>query len=264
MHIVERGEGTPIVLVPGLQGRWEFHNATVDALSSGARVLTFSLTEAPSEVDDVRRIDLYRDQIVRALDAARIDRAAVCGISYGGLPALRFAATRADRISKLILASTPGPRFHLRPRHELYTRWPRLFGPLFAIETPRRLGPEMRAALPDARERWRFRWSHLRTALSAPVSFTGMAARARSITSYDRGADAAHVSCPTLIVVGEERLDWVVKPHSTVQYATLIDRSRQVTLPETGHLGSMTHAPAFAALVLPFATADSNSHDSAA
>jgi 3-oxoadipate enol-lactonase len=265
MDIVERGQGTPIVLVPGLQGRWEFHNATVDALSAGARVLTFSLSESASEADDTRRIDVDRDQIVRALDAAHIDRAAICGISYGGLPALRLAATRGDRVSRLILASTPGPQFHLRPRHERYARWPRLFGPLFALETPRRLAPEMRAAFPNTRDRRRFRWTQFRTALSAPVSFTGMAARARSIAPYDRVTDAAHVSCPTLLVVGEERLDWVVKPHSTVQYATLIDGAHLVTLPDTGHLGSMTHAAAFAASVLPFITsADSSSHDSAA
>jgi pimeloyl-ACP methyl ester carboxylesterase len=92
-----------------------------------------------------------------------------------------------------------------------------------------------------------------------------MAARARSIAPYDRLTDAARVSRPTLLVVGEERFDWVVKPHSTVQYATLIDGARLVTLPDTGHLGSMTHAAAFAAIVLPFITsADSNSHDSAA
>src|SRR5205085_1761009 len=113
-----------------------------------------SLSEPASDADGAALIDCYRDQIVRALDAAQIDRAAVCGISYGGLPALRFAATRADRISRLILASTPGPQFHLRPRHEMYARWPRLFGPLFAMETPRRLAPEMRAALPNSRERW--------------------------------------------------------------------------------------------------------------
>src|SRR4029077_19749375 len=115
-----------------------------------------------------------------------VDRAAICGISYGGLPALKFAATRPGRTAALILASTPGPHFHLRPRHVVYTRWPRVFGPLFALETPRRLAPELRAAFPNRGERWRFRLTQLRTAATAPISFGAMAARARAIESDDR------------------------------------------------------------------------------
>ena len=69
--------------------------------------------------------------------------------------ALRFAARHPERVSALVLASTPGPGWHLRPRHDLYARWPRVFGPLFIAETPFRARPELRAALPDAAARRR-------------------------------------------------------------------------------------------------------------
>ena len=108
MNMIDRGSGDPIVLVPGLQGRWEFHRATVDALSQSRRVLTFSLS---CKVDPRSVIDRDADQIERGLDQAGVDRATICGISYGGLPALRFAATRPGRTAALILASTPGPQF---------------------------------------------------------------------------------------------------------------------------------------------------------
>ena len=255
------------MLIPGLQGRWEFHEATVHALSAGARVLTFSLDDVPQDraSRDDQLIDGYRGAIEQVLDGAQVERAAICGISYGGLPALRFAATRPDRTSSLVLASTPGPGFHLKARHAMYARWPRLFGPVFAIETPRRLAPEIRSAFADRAKRRRFRLNQLKTVLTAPVSFPAMAARARSIETSDSVSDAGRVSSPALILVGDQDLDAVVNPESTIALASHICGARLETLSRTGHLGSMTHAAAFAALVLPFiGKAHSNSHDSAA
>jgi pimeloyl-ACP methyl ester carboxylesterase len=275
MRVVERGNGDPIVLVPGLQGRWEFHAPTVEALSRSHRVLTFSLGNAvpPHVVESgfsrilerSSQIDADADQIESALDQAQVERAVICGISYGGLPALRFAATRPRRTAALILASAPGPQFHLISRHEMYARWPRVFGPVFALETPRRLAPEVAAAFPGRAERWRFRRWQLRTMITAPISFRAMAARARAIGQDDRVADASRVSSPTLVVLGEERLDRVVKTRGTAQYTAIIDRAQTVTIAETGHLGSITRPTEFATEVDRFLEAvRSNSHDSAA
>ena len=33
MDIIDRGSGPPLVLIPGLQGRWEYLRPAVDALS---------------------------------------------------------------------------------------------------------------------------------------------------------------------------------------------------------------------------------------
>jgi len=79
----------PLVLVPGVQGRWEYMRRTVDALSAHFRVVTFSLRG--------NSIDEYADQIAGALDERQIDRAIVCGVSFGGRVALRFAATARAR-----------------------------------------------------------------------------------------------------------------------------------------------------------------------
>ena len=45
MDLVDRGSGPPLVLIPGLQGRWEYLRPAVDALSASFRVLTFSLDD---------------------------------------------------------------------------------------------------------------------------------------------------------------------------------------------------------------------------
>ena len=48
MKIVDRGSGIPIVVIPGIQGRWEWMSPTVDALAARCRVITFSLADEPS------------------------------------------------------------------------------------------------------------------------------------------------------------------------------------------------------------------------
>ena len=177
MDLIERGNGPALVLIPGLQGRWEYLRPAVDALSASFRVLTFSLGS-----DD---LDGYARAIAALMTEARVERATICGVSFGGLIAVRFAAAFPSRCSALILASTPKPRLRLRPRHETYLRAPWIFGPIFLAETPFRLRPEIVAAIPDAAARRRFTLRSLRTALGAPVSLSAMAGRARMIATED-------------------------------------------------------------------------------
>ena len=256
MLTIDRGTGEPLILIPGLQGRWEYMRPTVDALSRSHRVITFSLCDEPSAcapVDlDHRGLDGYVAHIEAVLDTLTIDRAAICGVSFGGLIALRFAAAMTKRTSALILASTPGPQFHLKARHRLYARVPWLFGPLFAAESPARLRAEMSAALPDERERRRFITDAVKTFREAPLSAPRMAKRALLIESYDRLTDCARVMCPTLVVHGEPSLDFVVDATETANYRQLIPGARVVMMERTGHLGSVTQPHRFADIVCGF------------
>ena len=43
MAIIDVGAGRPIVLIPGIQGRWEWMQPAVAALAVRFRVITFSL-----------------------------------------------------------------------------------------------------------------------------------------------------------------------------------------------------------------------------
>jgi pimeloyl-ACP methyl ester carboxylesterase len=254
MHIVDRGTGVPIVLVPGVQGRWEYVRPAVDALARSFRVITFSLCgergSPPSK--SAAGIDRFADQIEAALDARGIQRAVVCGISFGGLAALRFAARDPRRTAALVLVSTPGPAMRLKRRHQLYARFPRLFGPLFIIETPRRVRREMAAALPGAGARARFAWGQVRAFLGAGVSFQRLADRATTIGTFDVLGDCRAVTAPTLVVAGEPALDYVVPPSGTSQYVAAIRGARAVTLERTGHLGSITRPDLFAEVLREF------------
>jgi len=232
------------VLIPGLQGRWEYMRRAVDALASSFRVLTFSL-----DADD---FDGYAAQVDRALAATGIERATICGVSFGGLVAVRFAAHYPERCSALVLASTPKPLLRLRRRHQIYLRAPWILGPIFFAESPLRLRPEICSAIPDARARRRFALDGLRTVLSAPISLSRMAARARLIASIDLGPDCERITAPTLVITGERDLDHVVPVEGSSEYTRRIPNARAVVLERTGHLGTITRPEAFTDVVRDF------------
>jgi pimeloyl-ACP methyl ester carboxylesterase len=242
---VEQGNGPPLVLVPGIPGPWQYVRSAVDALATSFRVLTFSLGPDCSIESDVARIG-------HELDERGIDQAVVCGISFGGLIALRFAATHPARTRALVLASVPGPGTKLKPRHRIYTQWPYVFGPLFIAETPVRLRHEVKSALPARSDRWRFRWAQLQAFLAAGVSLRQIARRACLMEGLDVAGDASRVVAPTLVVTGEPSLDWVVPVNDTMGYMRVIRGARHVVLEDTGHLGTLTRPAVFAAAVHRF------------
>ena len=258
--VIDVGHGPPLVLVPGIQGRWEYLGPAIDCLARSFRVLTFPLCgERGSEVgfDPALGFDNDARRILAILDGRGIDRAAICGVSFGGLPAIRFAAAHPDRASGLVVVSTPGPGWHLKPKHRLYSRAPWLFGPLFLLESPFRLRRELVAAFPDLGQRLRFVGWQLGALARAPVSPSRMAARAALISRVDILADCTRVAAPTLIVTGERELDRVVPVDGTVSYRRHIAGSAHVTIERTGHLGSITRPEAFAAAVRAFVEAGS-------
>ena len=240
------------MLIPGLQGRWEYLRPAVDALSASFRVLTFSLDDVGVDPRVRPGLNQYADHIAAMMTAARIERATVCGVSFGGLIAVRFATLYPTRCDALILASTPQPKLRLRPRHQTYARAPWIFGPLFLAETPFRLRPEIRAAIPNAKARRAFFLRSLKTVLTAPVSLSRMAARAGMISTEDVTPDCARIAAPTLVVTGETNLDHVVPVEGSSEYLRLIPGARAAVLEHTGHLGSITRPDAFAVIVSTF------------
>ncbi|MES1255962.1 MAG: hypothetical protein ABUS56_10165, partial [Acidobacteriota bacterium] len=71
MQLVDEGSGPALVLVPGIQGRWEYLRPAIAALAPGFRVLTFSLADEPSAGGAggrTRGFADYVEQVRTALD----------------------------------------------------------------------------------------------------------------------------------------------------------------------------------------------------
>lgn len=255
--MIDLGHGPPLVLVPGLQARWEWMRPTVLALARHFRVLAFTLAGERTSghaFDPRLGFDNFVVQIDRVLEEAGVPSAVVCGVSYGGLVALRYAGLRPHRVRELVLASALAPSFVPDERVRFYSRAPRLLLPVFCVDACRRGSIEIRAALPGWRERLRFSAGQGGRMLAAPVSPRMMLERIRLLADVDFQATARRVSAPALIVTGEAGLDRVVPVEHTREYLRILPGAEAATLDRTGHLGTVTRPLAFTGIVRDFVT----------
>jgi pimeloyl-ACP methyl ester carboxylesterase len=256
MRVHDIGSGPPLVLVPGIQGRWEWMRPAVDALAQRFRVITFSLADERSSgahFDASRGFESYLDQVRDAMDIAGVDRAAICGVSYGGLIAAAFAARNPQRVSALVLVSALPPDWRANRRAQFYLRAPRLLAPLFAAASLRLYREMHRAyghpavALPNAiRHGW--------NVVTHPGSPVRMARRIRLLDALDLEPVLARLNTHTLVITGEDELDDVVPPAETRKYLTLWPHATGVVLSRTGHLGLITRPDEAARLIADFVT----------
>jgi 3-oxoadipate enol-lactonase len=241
-----RGQGPPIVLIPGIQGHWQWMAPAVAALSRHHHVSTFSLEATGSVFDrSAARIDAL-------LDAAATRATAVVGVSFGGVLAVHYAATRPDRVSALVLVASPGPRwqFGRAANHSLAHPW--RAAPAFVSGAIGRLAPEIMTALPTWPGRLRFAAEYAARAVRRPIWPPRMARWARDWQSRDVVAICRLVRARTLVVTGERGLDRVVPFDSTREYVDLIPGAQHAVLTGTGHVGFVSKPGEFARLVGDF------------
>jgi pimeloyl-ACP methyl ester carboxylesterase len=246
--IVDKGSGTPIVLIPGLQGRWEWMRPTVDALAKHHRVITFSLCDertSPFPCDPAKAFENYIEQVDLALDRAGLGGAVIAGVSYGGLIAAEFAARRPQRVEALVLASALHKSWHPNAQQQQFLKAPRLMSPVFVATAPRRMRPELVAAFPRLLTRLQFQARFGLSVMFALASPAKMARRIEWATQY-RFADCSGIQAPTLIVTGEPGLDRVVPVEVTRRYLDELQSAQYVVLERTGHNGLVTRPEAFA------------------
>lgn len=256
--MIDIGRGTPVVLVPGIKGRWQWLAAGVEALSARARVIGCVLCGEPGSgcrLDPALGFDSYVRQLDEVLDRTNLERAAVCGVSYGGLIALRYAARRPARVTSLVLVSTPGPAWRPDERAERRLNSPRLWAALSLVQSRLATAAELRLAIPRRRDRLSFRGRYALQMLRTPVSPTRIAERVRLALDVDFAADCRQVVAPTLVVTGEETLDRTVPTASTREYLNAIPGAQAATIDRTGHLGVITRPDRFARVVAAFADA---------
>ena len=254
MNIHDVGSGQPVVLIPGIQGRWEWMRPAVDVLSQRFRVVTFSLCDEPSSgarFDETRGFDCYFDQILAAMDTCGLDRATLCGVSYGGLIAASFAARCPNRVSSLVLISALPPAWRTNRRAGFYLKAPLLLSPLFALSSLR-LFREMHRAYGGVASGVRHALKHVWNVLTHPGSPVRMARRIRLLSGVDPTAELTRLKTETLVITGEDELDDVVPPGETRRYLTLWPHASSIVLQRTGHLGIITRPEEISRLLEAF------------
>ena len=251
----DQGTGEAVLVIPGVQGRWEWMRPALRALSTYCRTISYSLCGdigSGARMDWSLGFDAFVRQIDEVLGRTGTDRVALCGVSYGGMIATRYAAQRPDRVTALVLASTPGPAWTPTARQAGYVARPWLSLPAFCVSAVDRLGAEVYEALPDWPSRAGFVCRYMADVVRAPMIPDLMARRVRLQQQTDLAKDCAGITTPTLVITGEPRLDRIVPVDSTEQYVRLIPGARHQVMNRTGHLGLITQPERFARIVSDF------------
>ncbi len=255
----DKGQGSALIVIPGVQGRWEWMKPALDELARRCRAVSYTLC---GDIGSNMKFeaDLGFDNFVRQLDQlferTGLQRAALCGVSYGGFIALRYAALRPDRVTSLVFVSSPAPGWVPNGRQQRYLAHPWRSTPAFVLSSPLRLWPEIRAAYDTTRERVVFSLRHGLRVMAAPVIPARMASRVAMQQQLDFAADCERIKVPTLIITGEDGLDQVVPAEVTRRYQQLIPGTHYVQLKRSGHIGLLTHAAQFADIVTGFINAN--------
>ena len=251
MKIHDAGSGPPLIIVPGIQGRWEWMRPGVDALAQHYRVITFSLADEPSSdghFEESRGFSSYVDQVENVMATLGLPDAIVCGMSYGGLIAATFAARHSQKVSALVLLSALPPTWRANRRARFYLRAPRLLFPVFVLSSLR-LGREMVAAYDGLVAGVFSATRHIRNVVTHPASPARMARRVQLLDGLDLTSEMERLTLPTLVVTGEDHLDYAVPPALTREYLRLWPHARGEVLSRTGHLGVITRPEALRQLL---------------
>jgi pimeloyl-ACP methyl ester carboxylesterase len=225
----------------------------IQALAREFRVIAASLPgERGSVPTNGHGFDGYVDYVDTLLDARNIQSAVICGISFGGLIALRYAARRPERVRALILASTPGPHWKPDPHQERYIRRPILSSPFFAVRAISHLWGELRVTYPDLLDRLSFCTVAGARILMAPAAPWRIGSRAQMAIAERFDLDCASIKAPTLVVTGESDLDRVVRQSDSMTYVSAIDGARFHLFDKTGHLGTISAPERFTTIVSNF------------
>ena len=237
----------PLVLIPGIQGRWEWMAPTIEALAQRHRVLTFLARRGERRRIRVRRAGsrLIDRLIDRAAERrATRDRRVVRRVDRG---AVRRAASRSRRGARAGVDAVAAVAARLGSRQSA-SKYPRADAAAVRdARMPRALAPEMFAA--------RARWPSRAAARRSSTRGARLAVSALAAADGDVGARLdgdrhrqrlPRVTAPTLVITGEP-LDRVVPVESTLEYLELIPGARHVVLPGTGHIGLSSKPREFAA-----------------
>lgn len=116
LHVVEHGEGPPLLFLVGLGGRAEFWHRQMQHFGMRYATVSFDHRKTGDSIpSDVRTtVEVLASDAVRLLDELGIDRATIVGHSLGGAIAQHIAIHAPQRVGALVLSASwggPSPYF---------------------------------------------------------------------------------------------------------------------------------------------------------
>lgn len=247
IHREVDGEGEPIVFIHGLGATSNVWFPQRQALSGRFQVIVYDRSGCglSSLRDEGYSIESWGAELARLLDDLAVATAVVVGHSLGSMVAQDFAATHPERTRALVLvggeaALSPEGREILGTRADLIEA-----GGLSAVVDPwlsSVLAPATRAGNPVL--------AGLLRAMFLSYDPRSYAQQARALRDADVRPHHSGISCPTLLLVGDEDPVTPLAWQEAIQSA--IPGSQLRTLPGAAHMPMLESPVAFNAALEEF------------
>ncbi|EYC50207.1 adhesin [Hylemonella gracilis str. Niagara R] len=234
-HQVSGPEHAPaLVLLHALATHGELWRAQIPVWATRMRVITIDLPghgRSP-RIEGVLTLADHARQVALVLDDLGVQRAALVGLSLGGMVAQAYALAYPERCLALVLAHTSA-------------RTPEPLRAIWAQRCAQAAAQGLPAQVPSILERWfpptfaqtspwTLRWI---AGQITSTSAEGYISAIRAIQGLDH-LDRLHVvGAPTLVIAGE--LDAAAPPDAGARLAAQMPNARLVVLPGVAHLGNV-------------------------
>jgi pimeloyl-ACP methyl ester carboxylesterase len=251
MYYESKGDGEPLILIPGFaSGAWTWFCQTKD-LSKDFKVITFDPRGIGKSGGDLKNLsmDTFVEDVRTVLDALEIEKTNVLGASFGGFVAQEFALEFPERIDKLILAcTTAGGVHHVKPDIEIL----RSFSPDPNLTVGERIRKFIRPAFTDkfnaenAEEVEKVCQMRESNEVDDAVYF----AQLQVAFSFDTSEKLSAIKNETLIITGDK--DSVVPMENSINLAEKLPKTTLKIIENGSHMFFVENAAEFNRAVKDF------------
>ena len=252
IRYLESGAGWPVVLLHAFPLSADMWRPQLEAPPSGWRVLAPDLRGfGPAAGDAAATLDDMAGDVAAWLDALRIDRAVLGGLSMGGYVTFALFRAAPERFSGMILANTraAADTEEARAGRDRMAALAREAGPSAVADAmlPKLLGETSQRSRPELASGVR------RLIEGSPAAGIAGALQAMK-TRPDSTPLLASVGCPALVVTGDED---VLAPRAEGEgMSALLPRSQFVVIPRAGHLSNLENPDDFSEVLGNFLRAN--------
>jgi 3-oxoadipate enol-lactonase len=250
-----RAEAPPLLMIRGLARTLRHWGAVLDELDSSFRLIVMDNRGAGSSSAPLPPYSTQQmaDDAARVLEHAGVARAAVFGVSLGGMIAQQLCLRHPARVSRLVLGCTrAGGRTGRSISREAALA---LFGALRSSEddalvrtAPFILSAEFLRGNPQVLTEWR------RLAREQPMRRRGFLGQVMAALRHDTSRQLDRIRVSTLIVSGDA--DRLIDVENSRYLARRIAHARLETLPGAGHDFPTERPRELARLLAEFCLAD--------
>ncbi len=260
LYYEEEGAGEPLVFVHEFAGDHRSWHPQVRFFSRRYRTIAFNARGyPPSDVPEGAEAysqDRAAEDIRGVLDALKIPKAHVCGLSMGGYATLHFGLKHPDRALSLVVAgagygSAPGEREKFLRDSEAVVKRFEDDGMAKTADFYAK-GPTRVQLMDKDPHSWREFHRQLAEGSARGHALTQRGVQLRRPSIMDLGERMEKLEVPTLIMTGDED-DPCLEP--AIFMKRKIPTSGLVVLPKSGHAINLEEPEAFNRAVLDFLTA---------